>query len=49
VKFSAKSTAWDENRVFLEGDNLQVDVKFGRWMLTCPPERVQHPNLLFGV
>jgi hypothetical protein len=23
-KFSAKSTAWDENRVFLEGDKLQV-------------------------
>ena len=26
-KFSAKSTGWDENRVFLEGDSLEVAVK----------------------
>jgi hypothetical protein len=30
-KFSAKSTAWDENRVFLEGDKLEAAVKNGRW------------------
>jgi hypothetical protein len=33
-KLSAKSTAWDENRVFLEGDKLEVAVKNGRWGLT---------------
>jgi hypothetical protein len=26
-KFAAKSTGWDENRVFLEGDKLEVVVK----------------------
>jgi hypothetical protein len=47
-KFAAKSTGWDENRVFLEGDRLEVAVKSGRWVLTHlpakPPEpkRVQH-------
>ena len=29
-KFAAKSTGWDENRVFLEGDKLEVAVKNGR-------------------
>ena len=33
-KFAAKSTGWDENRVFLEGDQLEVAVKNGRWVLT---------------
>ena len=33
-KFAAKSTGWDENRVFLEGDKLVVEVKTGRWVLT---------------
>ena len=47
-KFAAKSTGWDENRVFLEGDRLEVEVKNGRWMLThvpatpCQPAPVQH-------
>jgi hypothetical protein len=48
-KFSAKSTAWDENRVFLEGDALDIKVKSGRWVLTHvpagprqAPEPVQH-------
>ena len=34
-KFAAKSTGWDENRVFLEGDKLVVEVKTGRWVLTA--------------
>ena len=29
-KFAAKSTGWDENRVFLEGDVLEVAVRNGR-------------------
>jgi hypothetical protein len=32
-KFAAKSTGWDENRVFLEGNRLEVSVKSGRWVL----------------
>ena len=36
-KFAAKSTDWDENRVFLEGDRLEVAVKSGRWVLTHLP------------
>ena len=38
-KFAAKSTAWDENRVFLEGDELEVRVKDGRWVLTHTPAK----------
>ena len=34
-KFSAKSTGWDENRVFLEGDTLEIAVKNGRWVITA--------------
>ena len=48
-KFAAKSTGWDEIRVFLEGDKLQVEVKFGRWVLMHlpagprpAPEPVEH-------
>jgi len=47
-KFAAKSSGWDENRVFLEGDKLEVAVKNGRWVLTHtpakprPPEPVRH-------
>jgi hypothetical protein len=47
-KFAAKSTGWDENRVFLEGDLLETAVKNGRWVLTHtpakprPPEPVRH-------
>jgi hypothetical protein len=36
-KFAAKSTGWDGNRVFPEGDKLQVEVKFGRWVLPHLP------------
>ena len=50
-KFSAKSTDWDENRVFLEGDRLEVAVKNGRWVLTpllagAVPARETGPALL---
>jgi hypothetical protein len=37
VKFQAKSSGWDENRVFLEGDVLEVAVRNGRWVLTHVP------------
>jgi hypothetical protein len=36
-KFQAKSNGWNENRVFLEGDNLEVAVNNGRWVLTNLP------------
>jgi hypothetical protein len=29
-KFQAKSSGWDENRTFLEGDDLEVAVRNGR-------------------
>jgi hypothetical protein len=29
-KIRAKSSGWDENRIFLEGDKLEVAVKNGR-------------------
>jgi hypothetical protein len=35
-KFAAKSTGWDENRVFLEGDNLEIAVVNGRWVADAP-------------
>jgi hypothetical protein len=38
-KFVAKTTSWDENRVFLEGDRLEVSVKHGRWVLTHVPAK----------
>jgi len=34
-KFQAKSSGWDENRTFLEGDVLEVEVRNGRWVLTA--------------
>jgi hypothetical protein len=37
AKFSAKSGAWEENRVFLEGDQLDIKIKDGRWVLTHVP------------
>ena len=42
-KFSAKSTGWDENRVLLEGDRLEVAVKNGRWVLTLLPAKPRAP------
>jgi hypothetical protein len=30
-KFAAKSMGWDENRVFLEGDNLESRSSTGGW------------------
>ena len=38
-KFAAKSSGWDENRVFLEGDKLDIEVKAGRWVLTHVPAK----------
>jgi hypothetical protein len=44
-KFAAKSTGWDENRIFHEGDKLEVAVKNGRWGLThllaAPPSAIE--------
>jgi hypothetical protein len=36
-KFQAKSSGWDENRVFLKGDVLEVAARNGRWVLTHVP------------
>ena len=36
-KFQAKSSGWDENRTFLEGDILEVAVRNGRWVLCHIP------------
>jgi hypothetical protein len=36
-KFAAKSTGWDENRVFLEGDRLVIEVESGRRVLAHVP------------
>jgi hypothetical protein len=38
-KFTAKSGGWDEDRVFLEGDKLEVAVKNGRWVAHAPARR----------
>ena len=43
-KFAAKSRGWDENRVFLEGDRLEVAVKNGRWVLTHLPAGPRRPK-----
>ena len=43
-KFAAKSTGWDENRVFLEGDKLEVAVNNGRWVLTALPAKPPEPK-----
>jgi hypothetical protein len=43
-KFTARSTAWDENRVFLEGDKLEVAVNNGRWLLTALPAKPPEPK-----
>jgi hypothetical protein len=54
-KFSAKSTAWEENKVFLEGETLAVFVNRGRWFLvkraapaTAPPAVPADPNAIEG-
>jgi hypothetical protein len=36
-KLQAKSSGWDENRTFLEGDVLEVSVRHGRWVLIHRP------------
>ena len=36
-KFQAGSIGWDENRTFLEGDDLEVAVRNGWWVLTHVP------------
>jgi hypothetical protein len=43
-KFAAKSTGWDENRVFLEGDNLEIAVVNGRLVLTHLPAEPRKPE-----
>jgi hypothetical protein len=50
-KFLAKSSGWDENQIFLEGDVLEVAVRNGRWVLgTSRPDRARHrlrPSTIF--
>ena len=41
-KFQVKSSGWDENRVFLEGDVLEVAVRNGR--PTCSRSRRNDPH-----
>jgi hypothetical protein len=36
-KFAAKSSGWDENRIFFEGDVREAEVCNGRWVLTRVP------------
>ena len=36
-EFTAKSSGWDESRLFLQGDKLEVAVKNDRWVLTHLP------------
>jgi hypothetical protein len=43
-KFAAKSTGWNENRVFHEGDRLEVAVKNGRWVPTHLPAKPPAPK-----
>jgi hypothetical protein len=43
-KFGAKSTVWDENRVFLEGDLVEIAVKNGRGVLTHVPAKPAAPK-----
>jgi hypothetical protein len=44
-KFAAKSTGCDENRVFLEGDTLEIAVKNGRRVITHLPANPGKPKL----
>jgi hypothetical protein len=43
-KFAAKSTGWDENRVFLEGDKLEVAMVNGGWVLAHLPAKPPEPK-----
>jgi hypothetical protein len=47
----SKSAGWDENRIFLEGDVLEVSVRNGRWVLTSSGQTglgaASGPALLF--
>jgi hypothetical protein len=43
-KFVAKTVGWDENRLFLHGDKLEVAVKNGRWVLTALPAKPPEPK-----
>jgi hypothetical protein len=38
-KFQAKSSGWDENRTFLEGDVLEVEYAMAAGLLTHVPAR----------
>jgi hypothetical protein len=43
-KFAAKSNAWDENRVFLEGDKLEIAVSTAAGVLTSIPATPPAPK-----
>jgi hypothetical protein len=45
-KFAAKPTGWDKNRVFLEGDKLEIAVANGRWVLTHLPAAHRPPIMV---
>jgi hypothetical protein len=36
-EFTAKSSGWDESRLFLQGDKLEVAVKSGRLVMAHLP------------
>jgi hypothetical protein len=38
-KFSAKSSAWEENKVLLEGEEMVIRVDHGRWFIVKRPAR----------
>jgi hypothetical protein len=38
-KFSVKSSGWDENRILLDGDALEIAVDRGRWVMTHVPAK----------
>jgi hypothetical protein len=45
-KFSAKSRGCDENRIFLEGDTLEIAAKNGRRVITHLPAKPVKPKLV---
>ena len=36
-KFSAKSSAWEDNKVVLEGEEVVIQVEAGRWFIVKRP------------
>jgi hypothetical protein len=43
-EFTARSMGWDENRLFLEGDTLSIEVKGRRWVLMHLPAKPIAPK-----